>query len=375
MNQVKGKILIAGGGTGGHVYPALATIETLKEKGEFDFLYVGGYQGLENTIVPKSGIPFQRIWISGFQRYFTLKNILFPFKLLVSLMQSWKIIKKFNPDVVVGTGGYVSGPVVYLASRMGIPTLIEEQDSYPGVTTRILSKYADIICIPHQSVNRHLSRAKGRVVVTGNPVRSSLKLVERERAIQYWGLEKNRPVIFVFGGSLGAQAINRAIAEIAHEIIRKWNVQFLWQVGRGNFPEIQQWPVAKEPGVHILSYIDDMSVAYSVADLIISRAGAITLAELALVQKPCILVPYPYAAAGHQEHNARAMQEVGSAIMVKEGEGFPQALKAKIDRIMADVKLQKRMKESWQRIARPNAAEEIAEKVLELINTNYNYSN
>ena len=370
MKPVQGKVLFAGGGTGGHIYPALATIEALKKEGEFEILYVGGYAGLENEIVPPLGIPFRRIWISGFLRQWTLRNLLFPAKLLVSLWQSYRILREFQPDVVVGTGGYVSGPVVYLAARQGIPTLIQEQDSYPGVTTRLLSRYADVLCTPYPEVAEHLPRLKGRLQITGNPVRSSLRLIPREEAIQRWRLNPEKPVVLVFGGSQGARALNQAVAQLVPEMAETFQAQFLWQTGKKLFAEVQQHMASRHPAVRLLPYIEDMGAAYSAADVIISRAGAITLAELSQVQKACILVPYPYAAANHQQHNAEAVQRKGAAIVVLEGERFVQRLRQELQRLLQDANLRRKMGEAWRAFYKPRAAREIAGIILELMGRN-----
>lgn len=367
MAESSGKILFAGGGTGGHIYPALATIEALSGMGIFEILYVGGYRGLENDIIPKKNIPYRSIWISGFHRRFTVQNILFPFKLVVSLMQSRKILRKFNPDVVVGTGGYVSGPVVYLAAKKGIPTLIQEQDSYPGVTTRLLAKQADRICVPYPEVGEFLPEYQEKIRVTGNPVRSSLKMVSKFRAAKQWGFDPQLPVIFVFGGSQGAQCINRAITSVAGNLIEKFNVQILWQTGPGNLQTVQSEEIVRQPGIKILPFIEEMNLAYSAADIIVSRAGAITLAELAIAQKPCILVPYPFAAAKHQEHNAKTIEEKGAALVVLEGDGFESRLLKNLKKLLSDEELRREMRKKWENLSRPDAARNISREIVDLM--------
>lgn len=360
-------MVFAGGGTGGHVYPALAIIEALQEMGKFEILYVGGYHGIENKIIPRRGIPFRRIWIAGFQRYFTLKNLLFPVKLIVSLMQSFFILKRFKPDAVVGTGGYVSGPPVYLASRMGIPVLIQEQNSYPGVTTRQLAKYADVVCAAFPEVKDYLPQLKGELLIAGNPVRKSLQITGKSVAAKKWNLDPSRPVIFIFGGSQGARSINQAMGEIAPALMEKYRVQLLWQTGERNFPEMQNWEIAFHPDVHILPYVEEIDRAYSVADIIVSRAGAITLAELSRAGKPCVLVPYPHAAANHQEHNAASVARAGAALVVKEDENLRENLRAALERLLSDADRARRMRESWEKFSRPDAAEKIAARIIQLI--------
>ncbi|GAB4376868.1 MAG: undecaprenyldiphospho-muramoylpentapeptide beta-N-acetylglucosaminyltransferase [Calditrichia bacterium] len=365
------KIVIAGGGTGGHVYPALATIDALQAENGFEFLYIGGYRGMENQIVPRTGLPFQRIVVSGWYRFLTWKNVLFPFKLILALIQSREILRKFKPAVVVGSGGYVSGPVVYMASKMGIPTLIEEQDSFPGLTTRLLAKYADVVCVATEHTRRFLPKVKGQLVVTGNPVRISLKRIDRSEAIRHWGLNPERKVVFIFGGSQGAQSINQAILEIAEHLISRYDVQFLWQTGSKNYQKLTQHPVTRLPEVKVLPYIERMDLAYSASDVVISRAGAMALAELAWAALPSILVPYPSAAGGHQLENARRVVEAGAALLVHEGDRFSLRLSEAIGSLLEDWQWAKVMSENWKKFHRPDASRTIAQKIIELIERKY----
>ena len=363
------KILIAGGGTGGHVYPAIATIEALREKGDFTFLFVGGKKGMEMNIIPKYNIASESIWISGFQRYFTWKNFLFPMKLLVGMLQSRKIIKNFNPDVVVGTGGYVTGPVLYTASKMGIPVLIQEQDVFPGVTTRLLKKHANRICLAFDGARQYFKDYLNKIVITGNPVRKNLTLKSKAEAVEKWNLTPEKPVIFVFGGSQGARAINTALIAIIPKLIKEYGVQILWQTGEKNYATIKESEIDYEE-VKILPFIQEIDYAYSAADIIVSRAGAITLAELAIVQKPVILVPYPFAAGKHQEYNAKLIEQEGAAIMLLEERGWEEKLLNTIIKLLEDQLLRSKMMEAWRKLSRPNAANIIADEVINLINKN-----
>ena len=349
------------------MYPALATMEALQQMGEFQFLYIGSKQGIENRIVPGRGIEFRTLWISGFQRSFSLKNLLFPLKLLFSLWHSWKILSRFGPDVVVGTGGYVSGPVVYVASRKRIPTVIQEQDSYPGVTTRLLAHYADLICAAYREVEQHLERPKGRFLVTGNPVRESLQLVRKEEAARHWGFDPEKPVLLVFGGSQGARSLNQVVSELIEKWVDEFGLQILWQTGERNFREVAGLPVAQRPEVQVLPYIERMDLAYSAADVLVTRAGAITLAELSHVQKPAVLVPYPFAAANHQEHNARAVSEAGAAIMVRENERFREELDKAVRRILTHPAEAAAMGRAWKKFYHPDAARTIAAEIVHLL--------
>jgi UDP-N-acetylglucosamine--N-acetylmuramyl-(pentapeptide) pyrophosphoryl-undecaprenol N-acetylglucosamine transferase len=366
---MRGRILIAGGGTGGHIYPAIATLEKLKEKGDFEFLFVGGKKGMEMNLISKYDIPMRSIWISGFQRYFTWKNFLFPLKLMVSMIQSWKIVNEYKPGVVVGTGGYVTGPILYTASKMGVPVLIQEQDVYPGVTTRLLKKHADRICLAFEGAKKYLDDFLNKVVVTGNPVRKNLKIKSKIDAIRKWGFNPEIPIIFVFGGSQGARAINRALVKVIPQLLGKFKAQIIWQTGEEDYTEIKEGNLNSEL-IKIFPFIHEMDFAYSAADIIVSRAGAITLAELAIVQKPVILVPYPFAAGKHQEHNARVIENEGAAILLLEESGWEERLLYSLEKLLTDQSLRDQMASSWQKLAKPNASDLVAEEIIKLIKTN-----
>lgn len=369
MTAYSGKIIFAGGGTGGHVYPALASIETLKTRGNFDILYVGGYNGIETKIVPGLGLAFKKLWISGFQRYFTFKNLIFPFKLFISLLQSMLLLIKLKPKVVIGTGGYVSGPVLYSAAILGIPTLIQEQDKYPGITTKILANYVDVICLAFAEAGNYLKKVRGRIVVTGNPVRKSIEIIDRKIATKHWGLDPERPIIFVFGGSQGAQSINQAIANIAGQLMSTFSIQFLWQTGEKNYKDVSILVISQKQDVKITPYIENITLAYSAADIIVSRAGALTLAELAMVGKASILIPYPFAAGDHQTKNAQAIEVSGAAIVVKEDHHFDSNLKSAITMLLKDSKLTDQMGQNWKRIYKADAADKIVDQILKILPT------
>lgn len=348
------------------MYPAIATIEALKERGEFEFLFVGGKKGIEMNIVPRYGIAMRSIWISGFQRYFTWRNILFPVKLLLSLIQSWLIVRRFNPAVAVGTGGYVTGPVLYVASKMGIPVLIQEQDVFPGVTTRLLKKQARRICLAFEGAKKYFEDCADKILVTGNPVRSEIRAASRAEAKVKWNLDPDQPVVFVFGGSQGSRAINKALLQILPKLMTETEVQILWQAGEREYQTVIDGDL-DERRVKVFPYIDEMEVAYSAADVIVCRAGAITLAELAMVRKPVILVPYPLAAGKHQEHNARLMEEEGAALMLLEQPGWEEKLYASLTGLLADSSRIVGMAAAWQRLAKPDAAGRVAEEVVRLM--------
>ncbi len=360
------RILITGGGTGGHVYPALATIEALKRMKDAQFLYVGAAGGIESRIVPREGIPLETIWVAGFARGEVSRNLLFPVKLLVSLWQSRRILRRFRPHVAVGMGGYVTGPVLYVAAKMGIPVLIQEQDAHPGVTSRLLARHADRICLAFEAARPHFAAVADRVRVTGNPIRTGIFNLSREEARKRWNLQEDRLTLLVFGGSQGSRAINQALVAVLPELLQQYPLQVIWQTGVGQFEAVQrQWPEVPDT-VRLLPYIEDMGAAYAAADVIVCRAGASTLAELALAQRATILVPYPHAAGEHQKRNSRMVEEAGAAFMVEEGPEWERRLKKRLKELLADADLRCRQAEAWKALARPDAAERIAREILQL---------
>jgi len=361
------RILIAGGGTGGHVYPALATIEALKKRGDFKFLYVGGKNGIETRIVPSQNIPMKTIWIAGIARSLTLKNLLFPFKLLASLAASWKIVSRFRPDAAVGTGGYVSGPVLFITAKRGVPVLIQEQDVHPGLTTKLLAKHAKKICLAFPGAEKHFLGMSEKIVVTGNPVRNDLLGITPAEGRKIWQLDKDKLTIFVFGGSQGARSINEAMGKILPALLRKYDIQLLWQTGEKQYDAVIESLEIDEKRVRIVPYVKKMNAAYAAADLIICRAGAITLAELANVGKPAVLVPYPFAAGDHQVRNSQMIVEAGAAIMVEEKNGWGANLQMAIERLLTDPALREQQSTAWQKLARPTAADDIAAEIIKLI--------
>ena len=360
------RVLFAGGGTGGHLFPAIAIAEELKKlRPETEIHFVGTKKKLEAHVVPQKGYAFHTIWISGFHRSLRLDNLLFPLKVIVSFMQALSIIKKYNPDVVVGTGGYVSGPVLRAAIFSGIPTLIQEQNSYPGVTTRMLAgKVTEVHLTFEQSKKFLVQRAN--VFVTGNPTRSNLENVDQVAAVEYFGFDQHqqKTTILVVGGSLGAHSINMAMIQCLDQLVQR-GLRIIWQTGNEDSQtitnSIQQY-TSKD--IWVNSFIDRMDYAYAVADIVVCRAGATTIAELTRLGKPAILVPYPFAAANHQVENARSLAESGAAIVLKDNEvaiTLQPAIKSLLD-------LQKRrnLGDQSKRFGKPNAAADIAKKVLQL---------
>jgi UDP-N-acetylglucosamine--N-acetylmuramyl-(pentapeptide) pyrophosphoryl-undecaprenol N-acetylglucosamine transferase len=361
------KIMISGGGTGGHVFPAIAIADTIKKmEPSAQFLFVGANGKIEMEKVPKAGYPIKGLWISGFQRKLTFRNLLFPMKLLSSILKANQLVRQFKPDVVVGVGGYASGPTLEVASRMRIPTLIQEQNSYAGVTNRLLASKVNRICVAYDHMERYFPAAK--IVRTGNPVRETIRnsRATREKGLSHFDLEDGKKTVFVFGGSLGARSINDAMAA-QEELLRQHpDIQVLWQVGKLYIGEFQNHPVAQLPNVRVLEFVDRMDLAYAMADVIVGRAGALTISELCLVGKPVVLIPSPNVAEDHQTKNAMALVEKEAAVLIPDPEAKEWILKKPLE-ILESKPLQKRLGTNIKKLAMPQAAELIAKEVLALV--------
>ncbi len=358
------RFIISGGGTGGHVYPALAIANELKSRfPECEILFVGAKDKMEMQKVPQAGYKIEGLWISGIRRKLTLDNLKFPLKLADSLIKSRKIIKSFKPDVAVGTGGFASGAVVRVAAQMGIPTVIQEQNSYPGITNKLLSKNAKAICVAYEGLEKFFP--KGKIVFTGNPVRQDLLNVEenRQEAIQHFDLNPNKKTLLVLGGSLGARRINQLI-EKEMEFILDQNVQIIWQCGKFYFEEYKKYN--EKEGVQVLSFIDRMDLVYAAADMIISRAGASSVSELAIVGKPTIFIPSPNVAEDHQTKNAKAIADKNGAILIKESE-LDMRFKDVFSEVVNNEELQRELRENIKSLAKPNATKDIVDEIVKLL--------
>jgi UDP-N-acetylmuramate--alanine ligase len=362
------KVIISGGGTGGHIYPAIAIANALKAMvKEVDVLFVGAEGRMEMEKVPEAGYPIKGLWISGFQRSLSIKNLLFPFKLLHSMFAARRIVKEFAPDVVVGVGGYASGPILKAAQYHGIPTLIQEQNSYAGVTNRLLAEKANVICVAYENMERYFPASK--MVLTGNPVRTDILDIKgkKEEALKFFNLEASKKTILVIGGSLGARTINESIDAGFDNIIGK-DIQLIWQTGK------LYYDIAKKTDnrhqtklVRIFDFIKRMDLAYAAADVVISRAGALSISELCLVHKPTVLVPSPNVAEDHQTKNAMALVEKEAALMVRDEEA-KEKLVEKTIALLADQNLKASLIQNIASLGRPNAANEIALEVLKTAN-------
>lgn len=359
------KIIISGGGTGGHVFPAIAIAQALKTlRPDIDILFVGAKGKLEMEKVPAAGFPIEGLWISGFQRKLTARNLLFPFRLLSSLWRSRGILRRFRPDAVVGVGGYASGPVLEMATRAGIPTLIQEQNSLPGITNRLLARKVDRICVAYGNMQRFFPAEK--VIRTGNPVRSDLIDLQgkRKEAMAHYGLDPEKPVILLVGGSLGARSLNEGVRENYETLRKAERVQLIWQFGKLYAEEFSDCAASQLPNVRALPFLDAMDLAYAAADVVIARAGALTISELELCGKPAILVPSPNVAEDHQTRNAEALVTEGSALMVTDAEA-QKAISLALE-LLEDRELKQQLEAGIRKRGRPDAARHIAAEVLKL---------
>jgi len=358
--------MISGGGTGGHIYPAISIAQALQEMlQQVDILFVGAKGKMEMEKVPKAGFKIEGLWISGIQRKLSGQNLLFPAKLISSLLGASRLIKRFKPDVVVGVGGYASGPLLYVATKKGIPTLIQEQNSYAGLTNKLLAKSVDKICVAHEGMEKYFPKEK--LVVTGNPVRKTVRLNPNRKAEAYkfFELTPEKPVLLVVGGSLGARSINEFMLA-GLERLKAEEVQLIWQCGGFYYEEMKQRAEGKGGVVILKDFIFQMDFAYGIADAVISRAGALSIAELMLTGKPSILVPSPNVAEDHQTINALALEEHDAAEMVKDSEAMEKLMDEAIA-LLNDEPRRERLSKNIQAMSHEDAAMDIANEVMKLI--------
>ena len=365
------KIIVSGGGTGGHIYPAITLVQAIRERvPEAEFLYVGTAQGLEADIVPKEGIPFDTIDLQGFERRLTLANLKRGFKALAGLKKARRIVKQFQPDAAIGTGGYVCGPILLASSLMNVPTLVQEQNVLPGITNRILSKFVTKVAVGAEAALKHFPKEKA--VFTGNPIRKSVMEASREDGLREFGFDGNKPVVLISGGSRGARAINRAAVPVLKAAQDNPEIQFLHVTGKGEYEDIKNRlkeagvELSKAPHIRVEPYLYDMPKALAMADLAVFRAGATGIAELTARGVPSILVPYPYASENHQEHNARALQDKGAARMILNKDLTAETLGTTLNELLSKPEELKNMAEASRSMGRPNATDDIADMVLSI---------
>lgn len=363
MSQLK--FIIAGGGTGGHIFPAIAIANALKRlQPDCAILFVGAKGKMEMEKVPQAGYEIIGLDIAGFNRSSLLKNITLPFKLVKSFLDAKKIINEFKPNAVVGVGGYASFPVLYMAQSAGIPTLIQEQNSFAGKSNKILGKNAKAVCVAYDNMEQFFP--KNVIIKTGNPVRANITSsnITREQGIEFFKLDITKKIVFAFGGSLGARSINEALINEFENIITD-NAQIIWQTGTPYFEKAKEAVKGFESHVKVFEFIRDMDYAYAAADVLISRAGASSIAELAIVGKPVVFVPFPYASEDHQTHNAMALVEKKAALIIKDSDVKIELLQ-KIKLLMNDEKLCASISENVKPLAIRDADTQIATKLLEI---------
>jgi UDP-N-acetylglucosamine--N-acetylmuramyl-(pentapeptide) pyrophosphoryl-undecaprenol N-acetylglucosamine transferase len=357
------KFIISGGGTGGHIYPAIAIANELKSRfANAEILFVGAKDKMEMQKVPQAGYPIKGLWIAGFQRRLTFDNALFPVKLLCSLLKSRQIIKQFKPDIVIGTGGFASGPLLQMANTMGIPTVIQEQNSYPGITNKLLSKKANTICVAYDKLERFFPKEK--MVVTGNPVRQDLIAIEgkREEGQRFFNLASDKKTILILGGSLGARRVNQLIQKQL-DFFASQNVQLIWQCGKLYFEKYQKY---NSKNVQVMAFIERMDLVYAAVDIVISRAGASSISELCIVGKPVIFIPSPNVAEDHQTKNAKSLSDKNGAILIKEND-LDATFQSIFSELIINESMQNELSQNCKKWALPNATVDIVNEIVKLI--------
>ncbi len=355
------KIIISGGGTGGHIFPAIAIANKIKEEYPNAKIHFVGAKGrMEMEKIPQAGYDITGLWISGLQRKLTIKNLSFPFKVISSLWGARRILKKHQPDLVIGVGGYASGPLLKVAEGRKIKTLIQEQNSYPGITNKLLAKKADKICVAYEGLERWFPKEK--ITITGNPVRKNVVTLDgkREKALNFFKLDPNKKTILIVGGSLGARSINQSVND---HLDLFDEVQVLWQMGKTYQPTEQ---VNNYPNIHPKEFIYEMDLAYAAADFIVSRAGAMAISELCIVGKPCILVPSPYVSEDHQTKNAMALVNKKAAILVKDKEAGEKLVNTALESIK-DNQLQNTLSKNIKALGKPDATRKIINEIIKLL--------
>ena len=365
MHMQKYKIIISGGGTGGHIFPAIAIAQALQKKNsELEILFIGAKGRMEMTKVPEAGYPIKGLWISGLQRTLTIKNLLFPVKLISSIYNAKKIISKFKPHAVIGVGGYASGPTLWVASRKNIPTAIQEQNSFPGITNKLLAKSVNKIFVAYSEMERFFPAEK--IIFSGNPIRKETIITKGKKteALKYFGLSENKKTVLVVGGSQGAKAINEGI-DSKINLFGENNLQLIWQTGKFYFEKAKS-SVGENKNINVTEFITKMDYAYACADIVISRAGAIAISELCAVGKPTVFVPLPTAAENHQYKNALALKKQDAALIVKNSETNEKLVDTVIN-LSKNKSAQNKLADNIKNLANTKADELIAEEIIKLL--------
>ncbi len=361
------KVIVSGGGTGGHIFPAIAIANAIEKiHPDTEFLFVGAQGKMEMTKVPEAGYKIEGLWISGLQRKFTLDNLSFPFKVISSLWRSRQIVKQFKPDLAIGVGGYASGPLVKVAAWKNIPSLIQEQNSFPGLANRLLAKSVDKICVVYEGMEKYFEKEK--IIITGSPIRDLIinATYNKQEGLEHFGLSADKKVVFVTGGSLGARGINNGI-KASLETFRKNNIQLIWQTGKFYIDEMQQVVLPEDKDFKPMAFVKRMDLAYAAADVIVSRAGG-TISELRVVGKPAILMPSPNVTEDHQTYNAMSLVKKDAAILIKDKEA-PQILGQTIVDLFNDPERCKKLSTNIKKMEIRDAADQIAREALALVDS------
>ncbi|MBI1836116.1 MAG: undecaprenyldiphospho-muramoylpentapeptide beta-N-acetylglucosaminyltransferase [Flavobacteriia bacterium] len=361
------RVVISGGGTGGHIFPAIAIADEIKRRNpDTEILFVGANGKMEMEKVPAAGYKIVGLNIVGFQRKLTLKNFLLPFKIIASLLNARKILKEFKPQVVIGVGGFASGPTLQAATYLNIPTLVQEQNSFPGKTNKILSKKVTRICTAYEGLDKFFPASK--IVETGNPVRSEMVQIEgkRQEALEFYGFDSTKQTILIIGGSLGARTLNESVLPFIKELQEK-QIQVLWQCGSYYYDTLKtQIDQIEMTGINMVKFINRMDLAYAMADVVISRAGAISVSELCLIQKPTVLVPSPNVAEDHQTKNAMALVNKNAAILVKDVEAVKDLIPAAIS-LTINKERSAALVKAISKLGKPNATVSIVDEIEKIV--------
>ncbi len=357
--------MVSGGGTGGHIYPAVSIAQSLKDLSDVEILFVGAKGKMEMTKVPDAGFEIVGLWISGLQRSLSVQNLLFPFKVLSSIVKAFGLIRKFKPDAVIGVGGYASAPLLFASTSKKIPSLIQEQNSYAGLTNKLLAKRVNKICVAHGGMEKYFPKEK--LVVTGNPVRKTILLEEsrKQEAYDFFGFNPEKKTLLIVGGSLGARTINECVLA-GYDKLKAAGYQVIWQTGGYYYQEMQSRVKEAGSDIRMYDFLKEMHYAYAVADVVISRAGALSIAELMLTGKPSILVPSPNVAEDHQTINAMALVERNAAVLVKDSEAIERALEEVFLLINNETK-KAELSKNIGAMAHADAAKNIAMEVIKMI--------
>ncbi|WP_185856972.1 undecaprenyldiphospho-muramoylpentapeptide beta-N-acetylglucosaminyltransferase [Blattabacterium cuenoti] len=360
------KIIIGSGGTGGHIYPGIAIANELKKKiPKIEILFIGSKNHMEMREIPKWGFSIEKIWISGGKdKFFSISGFILSIQLIYSLFLANRIMKKFSPDIVIGTGGFVSFPTLYAAKKNKIPILIQEQNSFPGLTNRIFSRYANKICIAYEQAKKFFPKKK--TIITGNPVRSEiLHLPSKEKACSHLELNITKPIILSIGGSQGSNSMNNAWIKGLKRII-ELDMQLIWQVGKLDLYKIKKNKMSHHSNIIFMEFIENITICYAAADIIVSRAGALTISEICLIGKPYILIPFPWSSNDHQNQNAKILEEKKAALIIK-NEEIEKELVNSVIKLVNDSSMKKKMSRNLLKLGKPKATNDIVNEILQII--------